>query len=268
MLSNSNPSIDKSFRKLDNKCMNLLKKMKEILCSFENLFMKEHECLSCLREIKDGSTFQLCDKCLKDVQFLNDCVCAKCGEKLNKASLVCDLCKDKDYVFDKNISSCYYTDVPAKIVKRFKFHGKKYYAEYIAKIMLENNNCFDGVDIITFVPLSKSRMRERGFNQAEEIAKILSESKNIPILSLLVKTKEGKHQSKLNQQERLQNLRDSFSVKEDARKLVKNKTVLIVDDVFTTGTTLNECSKVLKAKGAKQIFTTTFAKTKFNSMKN
>lgn len=242
--------------------------LKNILCKFENLFMKNHECISCSREILDGSEFQLCDKCVSEIEFLDGFVCEKCGEKLDKNLMICDLCKDRDYVFDKNYSACYYTDVPAKIVKSFKFHSRKYYAEYIAKIMHEKLTCFEGVDIITFVPLSKSRTRERGFNQAEEIAKELEKLTGIKCESLLLKTKEGKHQAKLNQKDRLENLKNSFDFVTNAKTIVKNKTILIVDDVFTTGTTLNECSKVIKSKGAKKVVTATFAKTKFNSLIN
>lgn len=249
--------------------MKLIERLKNIWLKFEDLFMKNHECICCGREIPDKSDFQICEDCFSKIEFLDGVTCKKCGEKLNIANAnVCDLCKEKDYNFDQNFSACYYTEIPARIVKLFKFNHRKYYAKYIAKIMQEKLKFPDDIDYITFVPLSKARQRERGYNQAEELAKLLGEAYQIEVISLLCKPKDGKHQAKLDQKERLLNLKDSFSAEEENKSKIKGKNILIIDDVFTTGTTLNECSKVLKKNKASKIYTATFAKTKFNSLIN
>lgn len=228
-----------------------------------------HSCLSCDIEIPDRSEFQLCDECRQKFDIIKGNVCLKCGEKLsddNPNIKFCDSCHDKEYHFDRNFSFSYYTDVSADIVKKFKYGGRKYYAKFIAGMMLKSPEIFKDVDIITYVPISRKRRRERGFNQAEEMAKELAKATGIEVMELLVKSKDGKNQAKLNQAERLKNLAGSFSAKSDGIKLT-GKNILIIDDVFTTGTTLDECSKVLRKLKPKKIYTYTFAKTDFNVAK-
>lgn len=192
----------------------------------------------------------------------------KCGDIVpNENVKVCDHCKEKEYVFDNNFSCFYYSDVSATIIKNFKYNSKKYYAKYIAELMLDSGYNFSNFDIITFVPMSNKRKKERGFNQSEELAKEISKMVKIKVVPLLVKVKEGEHQAKLNQSSRMKNLIDSFSVHPEFAKEVKGKRILVIDDVFTTGTTLNECAKVLNKCKPEQVKTFTFAKTKFNSIK-
>lgn len=246
--------------------MSLKHKIKDILSKLFGELVPEHECISCGKEIADGTAFMLCDNCKSEITWLNGKVCSKCGDKLpENGSMICDNCKDKDYFFDSNVSCCYYSEKSAAIVKGLKYGNRKYYAKYIAKIMSLSKSTFENIDIITFVPVSKKRRRERGYNQSEEIAKCLGEIVNIEVKNLLVKTFDGKHQAKLSQAERLKNLAGSFELADGADTEIKGKHILIVDDVFTTGTTLNECSKVLKKAKPKKIASITFTKTKLDS---
>lgn len=229
-----------------------------------------HSCLSCNIEIPDGSKFQLCKDCLDDMDLISGNICKKCGERLsndNPNVKICDNCKEKEYSFDQNRSFCYYNDTSSAIVKNFKYGGRKYYAKFIANMMKDTVQEFKDVDILTYVPMSRSRKRERGFNQAEEMAKELSKLMSIPVQELLIKSKNSKNQASLNQSERLKNLKGSFALKSDTKEL-KNKNILIIDDVFTTGTTLDECSKELKKLRPHKIYTCTFAKTDFYNLKN
>ena len=124
------------------------------------------------------------------------------------------------------------------------------------------------VDAIMFVPSTKKRIKERGFNQAEELAKIACERFDKKLIKALIKTKDTIHQAGGSQEDRMKNLRDSFVVDETFADEICNKKILIIDDVFTTGSTLNECSKALKKFKPKKIMTMTFAKTKFNITAN
>ena len=240
----------------------------KVLNAFEDLFMTNHSCVCCGREIPDGTTFMLCEKCKSKMEPISGNICQKCGDVVSAESVkVCDLCKDANYVFENNFSCFYYTDTASKIIKKYKYNSRKYYAKYIAEMMISGGFDFEKVDVITFVPMGKNRKRERGFNQAEEIAKELQKITNKEMLPLLEKVKESPNQAKLSQSERRKNLLDSFDVlKENATK-IKNKKIVIIDDVFTTGTTLNECSKVLLKHKPASVRTFTFAKTKFNSPK-
>lgn len=246
--------------------MNLIKKIKNLLLSFEDMFSKEHSCICCAKEIPDGTKFQMCKNCYEKLDLISGNVCAKCGEILVEDRLLCEYCKDFDYSFNSNRSICYYDDNSSNIVKSLKYAGRKYYSSHIAELMTEDKSIFEDVDIITFVPVSKKTKRARGFNQAEEIAKEISRIMNIRMVSLLEKVKDHKHQAGLNQKERLENLKGTFEINHNFESEIKGKRVLIVDDVFTTGATLSECAKVIKTKKPKQVLTLTFAKTKLVSL--
>jgi len=106
--------------------------------------------------------------------------------------------------------------------------------------------------ILIPIPLDKKRLKWRGFNQAEEIGKELAKYFKIPLLSdCLIKIKKTFPQVELNEEERKENLKEAFLVKD--KNLIRNKKVLLVDDVYTTGSTMKECAKVLKESGAKEI---------------
>lgn len=246
--------------------MNAKEKFLKIFESVSKVLVPEHACMACGREIPDGTKFFVCEDCKSKIEWLNSNTCAKCGDLLLGDSLVCDHCKNFEYAFNRNISRCYYGEKSAAIVKGLKYSGRKYYAKHIAEILATSKADFDGIDCLTFVPISKKRKRERGFNQAEEIAKCLSNIVGVPVMYLLEKPEDGKHQAGLSRAERMKNLSNSFSVAPDAESFVKGKSIMIVDDVFTTGTTLNECSKVLKKLKPKRILTMTFAKTKFDDI--
>ena len=251
--------------------MNFKQMIKKCFIGFENLFLSNHACLCCRREIPDGTKFSLCEKCFENLDKIEGNVCKYCGEKLDGIVVVCDRCKDVKFDFERNTSFVYYDEISGKIVKRFKYSSKRYYASFIAELMCENKTVFDDIDYLTFVPIGNKRKRERGFNQAEEIAREISRITNIEVVDLLEKVGSEKHQAGLSQKERRENLKGTIVLKADKEEFLKGKNVLIIDDVFTTGSTLSECAKVLcTKKGAKpkSIKTYTFAKTKLFSSKN
>lgn len=247
--------------------MKIKEKLANLINWFEDLFMTSHSCLACGREIPDGTKYMLCSDCLNGLDKIDGKLCLKCGEEIVGENVrVCDYCKDREYKFNSNHSCFYYNGVSASIIKNLKYNRRKYYAKPIAEIMAERSEFFENVDVITFVPINKKRRRERGFNQSEEIAKHLSKIFNIPLVEVLKKEKDGKHQASLNQKDRLKNLRNTFKIIPEKASEVRNKRVLIVDDVFTTGATLSECARVIRVCRPLSVNTVTFAKTKFNSL--
>lgn len=233
--------------------------------AFEDLFMTSHSCVCCEREILDKSKFSLCEKCLKNLDVIGDVCCEKCGDKISSGNKLCNVCKDYKFSFDSNVSFAYYNDVSAKFVKSLKYGGKKYLAKKIAECLMTKRDFFEDVDMIAFVPISKERKKERKFNQAEEIAKYLSKFSGKSLVNLIEKKETGLHQTGLSQMERRKNLKGSFKIVEGLNNQIKGKVVLIIDDVFTTGATLDECSKIIKSLKPKKIKTMTFAKTKFET---
>lgn len=117
------------------------------------------------------------------------------------------------------------------------------------------------VDLITSVPLHPKRQKDRGFNQAEMMAQEVSRQQDIPYLNLLIRTRHTVNQASLHDKEkRLSNLKDIFELDQKIElQLIKDKSIMIIDDVTTTGTTLNECAKVLKKYGAKTVIGVTLA---------
>lgn len=251
--------------------MNFKSRLMKIWNDFENLFFKNHACLACRREIPDGTEFSLCRECFDSIEKFGENICNICGDKILKGNLVCDRCKNMKFSFDESRSFSVYEDVASKLVKRFKYSKKKYYAKYLAKLMALNKSYFDDIDFITFVPIGVKRLKERGFNQAEEIAVELGRLTQIPVVCTLEKIGNEKHQAGLSQKERQENLSGTFKLVDGADKIVKDKKVLLVDDVFTTGATLSECSKILKSDKRNkpdEICCYTFAKTRLDSTNN
>lgn len=119
------------------------------------------------------------------------------------------------------------------------------------------------IDLIVPVPLHRSRKAERGYNQAELLAKYLSSKLGIPLNSRnLIRTKATKIQNKLSRHEREQNLKDAFIIRQS--NVFKDKRILLVDDIFTTGATVNECSRILMECGVKEVYVITIATGRYN----
>ncbi|MFC2470533.1 MAG: ComF family protein [Lachnoanaerobaculum gingivalis] len=141
------------------------------------------------------------------------------------------------------------------IVLKIKYDNKREYIEGFAKLMAIRYEKFikvSNIDCIIPVPLHSSRKRMRGFNQSDILAKYLSKYLDLPVFfDCLCRVKKTKDQKGLNRTERLHNLDNAFTVKK-MRKSLKN--VLVVDDVYTTGTTIEKCAKVLKDSGINKIY--------------
>lgn len=157
-------------------------------------------------------------------------------------------------------------------IHNFKFRYTKELAEPLAKILAEFwRNHINGVDthnyaslrnnepLIIPVPLNKKRLLERGFNQAELIAKIFASQFNYPLLSnAVIRSKNTPHQVGLNKKERLTNVKNSFQITNSG--LIKDRAIILIDDVVTTGSTLAEIAKMLKEAGAKEVWGLTLSK--------
>lgn len=114
--------------------------------------------------------------------------------------------------------------------------------------MLKNKKIFEFIekyDTIIPVPISKKRLRERGYNQSLLIAREIAKRTNLKLLNnCLIKTKNIIEQSKLNKEERIENIKNAYEIKN--KQLLENKKILLIDDIYTTGSTVNECSKIIR----------------------
>ncbi|HLM84082.1 MAG TPA: ComF family protein [Candidatus Bathyarchaeia archaeon] len=222
-------------------------------------------CLSCRTE---GAW--LCEKCFAELKILDFQVCPACEENITDKGFLCQNCRDSRISpLDGLIAAVSYED-PAvkKLVHNFKYRFVGDISRLLSKLLVKAlvRNDFPLPDLIAFVPLHPKRLRWRGFNQsfllAAHISKELAPLLNIDILDILERKKYNQPQMNVkNYKERLQNVCNIFGLKPEVDpSLVKNKTFLLVDDIATTGATLQECAKILKQAGAKKIYAAVIAR--------
>ena len=190
-------------------------------------------------------------------------LCNKCKIKKQKSAI----CKIEDYkntssYFDEHIYLFQYNGEIRDAILKYKFDEKSYiYRTFLEFIKNNENICaqIKKYDIIIPVPISKKRLNTRGYNQSSLIAKNLAQELNIEYSEkILIKIKDNKPQSEMKQDTRKSNVRGVYKVINKER--INNKKVLIVDDIFTTGSTADECARVLKDNNAESIGVFTLAK--------
>lgn len=214
-------------------------------------------CIVCGKDIFDESGF--CADCLKELVFNNGKTCLRCGVALDGEEDYCGNCAfDKTY-FDKGYSPFCYEGAIRSVILDLKFHQKGAYAKVLAKylafVALKENLQFD---VVTFVPMSAKSLKKRGYNQARLLAEQFCDILNIDALcETVVKIRDTQPQEKLSRTERKTNLVGCFRFSPQAN--VKGKRVLLIDDIKTTGATVNECAKVLKRHGATSVIALTVA---------
>jgi len=205
----------------------------------------------------------ICNKCQEKIVYIKSPLCPKCN-RVSEYGKICPKCKKKSKL-NGLITATYYIDGPIKeAIHTYKYDGVfdlKYELSNILLKSINNYKCiFDKNWIVIAVPIHKKRFAIRGYNQSELLAKIISKKLNIPLQNnLLIKsTYNPKTQAKSNKKERLISLINSFSWV--GQNEIKNKKILLVDDVYTTGATMEECAKILKTNGAKQVWGLAIAK--------
>lgn len=169
----------------------------------------------------------------------------------------------KTYYFDATYSACTYDGVIRECVHKFKYRGGFALELLFKDLMLEfaeKHMDMHHYSWLVPVPLHRVKYRERTFNQSAALATHLSKRFRVPILkNNLIRVRLGSPQMMLSKDKRLEDIKNSFKIKDPA--LLKGKSVLLVDDVITTGATANECSKVLKEAGASSVEVLTLARS-------
>lgn len=236
-----------------------MKFMNKIL---ELLFPSNIKCIFCLEELNGTTSNLTCANCYKILPFIKN-FCPRCGVSVNEGEEgVCFNCKSINYNFNKARAVFDYTGDVARAIHKLKYNGLKDLAKPLAGFMCDAFVLADlNADIVCSAPLFETRMKERGFNQSELLAKELADKFKIPYVELCVKVKENPSQTTLDFKSRRENVKDVYAVNKDYKKLVKDKTILVVDDIFTTGATTDEIAKVLKLAGAKEVNVFTLAHT-------
>ncbi|MCL2375387.1 MAG: ComF family protein [Firmicutes bacterium] len=214
-------------------------------------------CLSCGAELNGITKYNLCLDCQVEI---NKFFCDRCGRHKEDTAQFCDRCIEHgEYHFEFARSSVVFNQSTQRLIHKLKYGDAKYLIDHFVPFLIdtaEENKL--APDIVTFVPLHKKRRKQRGYNQAELLAKAFCEKKGLECKALLEKTQHTKNLTRLTRKEREEHIANTFAFIGEKNE-IKNKSVLLIDDVFTTGTTANECAKVLKKAGAEKVLVLSFA---------
>ena len=209
----------------------------------------------------------LCDRCRKQVVLVatNECVCPVCDRKAFGGATH-PRCQSR-YALDGLTSFFYYTTVMREIIRSIKY---RFVSDMIAPVMDFVPPTLYGLlpmsktesSVMIPIPLHPSRLRFRGFNQAEKISAILASELHIPMRTdILMRTRKTAPQvSMQDRRDRLKNMEGVFTVRPEVKKELQNTGIFLLDDVFTTGATMRSAANVLKRYGAKFVWAVTIAR--------
>ncbi len=183
--------------------------------------------------------------------------CPVCGLRLYSERQRCLSCLKNPSSIDGLHFYCEYKGTIKTLIQTMKFHSLKHLAVYIGGLMAEIE--IPPVDAVVPIPLSKERLIERGFNQSYIMAKVISRKKEIPLKHLLLRLRNTPAQSSLKRKDRLKNIKGAFKLNGNPSSIPQN--ILVVDDVYTTGATVNEAALTLKSAGARVVYALVFART-------
>ncbi len=230
--------------------------LKRILSKITDLFFPRR-CTICDMVISTDAG--ICTGCKKKIRLLRGDTCMKCGKKLNANKVYCHDCTRRSHDFERNFSVFEYPVIRESLY-RFKYRGRVEYAAYYAKEAYKLHAKRIGelhADALVPVPLHKSRLRKRGYNQARELAKELSALTGVPVYDGFIKrVKSTKALKTLDVCERQNNLKKAFLIIQNDVKL---NTIIVVDDIYTTGATIDAVARACKEAGVEYVYSLTVA---------
>lgn len=227
------------------------------------------QCLGCAEILHQSDDHIFCPACEEKINFISGSICNICGTTFPDSpaeSHLCGECLEKRPYFFCSRAVFRYENIILKAIHQFKYKRNIARGEILASFMADFSFPdieFSGYSLIIPVPLHIKRLRERGFNQSLVLARSLGEKRQIPVdFSLLRRHKYALTQTASNKKERKKNIQGAFEV--SSKGNITGKNILLVDDVYTTGATVNECSKTLIKAGAQKVSVLTLARVLSN----
>jgi competence protein ComFC len=220
-------------------------------------------CLVCRRDLAPKDRPGLCGNCRASIKKIPPPFCRRCGLPLPDGGTHCRHCRRKEGRALKKLRSAALYESPLKdALKKFKYHKKTYLANALGELLhqtaLENPEFLDCAHVVP-VPMHIGKKRQRGYNQAELLARELCQKTGQKLEVHWLSCAGTRHsQTELSREERIKNVAGAFRVK--TPKIDARGDALLIDDVCTTGATLEECAKALKAAGCRRIFALTLAR--------
>lgn len=234
-------------------------------------------CFSCNRDIFTEEKSYICEKCLKNICYVGKNRCLRCGSELgpfvsasNPPKAGCIRCRSVKVMFDGASYAAKFEGVIKELIHRFKYNNADFLVGPLVEILINHlpdaglslNNLNKNVDVVVPVPLFWWRRFKRGFNQSELLAKNIGRHLLLPVsTNNLYRIRNTIPQTRLSRSRRQQNMRGAFATKRAEE--FRERRVLLIDDVLTTGVTASECTRAIKAAGGKEVRVLTIAGTSF-----
>ncbi len=222
-------------------------------------------CFFCLENTHSDSN--LCQHCIASFD-LNDHCCQRCAspfeQTVSQHVLLCGNCLSHHFHYDRVYSPFLYSKEIRYLIKKMKYQKKIHYADIIAKLFIDKSSHlkdFQLPQVFIPMPMHTKRLRQRGFNQALELSRYFSTHYHLPLnYNSLIRSRYTELQAGMTAIARQKNVRQAFLVK----KPILHEHIALIDDVMTTGSTVNEASKILKLNGVKQVDVWIMARPEFN----
>ena len=237
-------------------------KYREIIdiCSIFNHFLLPQRCLLC--DSPSGNR-AVCDECFQHLPFHVEAACPVCALPSPQRE-VCGACLKKRPFFDATRTLFDYAFPIDALLRTLKYQGKLVVADWVGQLMSDRIQLSTTFDMLIPMPMHPIRLKERGFNQALEIGRKISKLTQIPLdREIVIRKKHTEAQASLPLDKRLKNMRDAF----ECSKPLQGKRIAMIDDVMTSGASLNELARTLKANGALYVEAWVAARTLIDSRK-
>jgi len=234
--------------------------------TYKNLleFIWPRFCINCKKKLQINQAI-FCKDCINRINYIHFPYCNICGDPVDgdvRQSYTCHYCNHRRPHFSMARSAIRFDAIAKKAIYELKYNKETYVGKNLAELAVQTveqeykNVIFD---YITYIPLHKRRVRQRTFNQSKVIAQYIAKMLQVNMApDLLIRSKYTNTQTLLNFQQRKKNISGAFKATNIPK--LENKTILLVDDVMTTGATVNECSKTLKKAGALNVYVITVAR--------
>ncbi len=221
------------------------------LAALADMFYPQR-CVGCERRSSDV----LCRACFEALPRVGHPVCGRCGLPTAFATFVCEECKSVDFGFESAKAALKYEGVGKKIVHALKYRGYKQVVDRLATPLMLQALGDGRFDAVVPVPLHRARRRKRGFNQAELLARGVAQKLNASVSDTLEVVRGTRDQVELSAAQRRANVAGAYKAKNSL-----HGRLLLVDDVFTTGATMNACALTLVSAGAKEVHALSLCRT-------
>lgn len=200
--------------------------------------------------------YSICSRCLEEIEYVREPACKKCGKPIeNEREEFCQDCRKTTHYFVQGKAVWVYKGAVKKSIYRLKYGNRREYATTYAQEIVQQYGYWikkKQIQGIIPIPLHKKRRRERGYNQAELIAREIGRQMNLPVYNnFLIRSMDTRAQKELNDKERKNNLKKAFKIQKNDVQLDR---ILLVDDIYTTGSTINAASRTLQEIGSAEIY--------------